>query len=247
MSFKKEFITGPTNISQGKWSRADLTNPPGASSAKSTGINWPMMRYADVILMFAEAENGLNGPTSDAQNALKRVRQRAFDSSTWAENVDQYVATISSSKESFLDAIVDERAWEFGGEMIRKYELIRWGIYSDKMKETVETLKKLSDDAYNGTTQYPDYMYWKLAANGDFMILNPDTKIIAAPDDSWTRVPFLLDLHDNTLTYKSWVTRDWENYIDKGPKPGVARYIFPIPLLAIENSQGTLKNDGYGF
>jgi hypothetical protein len=43
------------------------------------------------------------------------------------------------------------------------------------------------------------------------------------------------------------VTRDWENYIDKGPMPGVARYIFPIPQIAIENSQGTLKNDGYGF
>lgn len=246
-SFKKEFITGPNNISQGKWSRADLTNPPGASSAKSTGINWPMMRYADVILMYAEAENGLNGPTADAQNALKRVRQRAFDSSTWAQDVDQYVANISGSKESFLDAIVDERAWEFGGEMIRKYELIRWGIYSDKMKETVETLKKLSDDAFNGTTQYPDYMYWKLLDNGDFAILNPDTKVIAPPDDSWTRVPFLLDMHSDTETYKPWVTRDWENYIDKGPKPGVARYIFPIPQLAIENSQGTLKNDGYGF
>jgi hypothetical protein len=38
-----------------------------------------MLRYSDVILMLAEAENELNGPTALAQDALKRVRQRAFD------------------------------------------------------------------------------------------------------------------------------------------------------------------------
>ncbi|WP_233622021.1 RagB/SusD family nutrient uptake outer membrane protein [Flavobacterium agrisoli] len=246
-SFKKEFVNSPLNISQGKWNRADLTTPPGSSSAKSTGINWPMMRYADVVLMFAEAENELNGPTPEAQNALKRVRQRAFDETTWTQDVDQYVLSVSQSKDSFFEAIVDERAWEFGGEMIRKYELIRWGIYSQKMQETVTDLKKLNDDAYNGTTQYPDYMYWKLDAAGEFIVLNPDTKVAAAPDDTWTRVPFLRDLGSAAGMYKDWVNRDWENYIDKGPKPGVARYIFPIPVIAIENSKGTLKNDGYGF
>ncbi len=244
--FEAEFIDGPMNISQGKWGRHLLTTPPGASTAKSTGINWPMMRYADVLLMFAEAENELNGPTPAAQDALKRVRRRAFKSEDWAEKVDQYVAEISADKSSFFDAIVDERAWEFGGEMIRKYELIRWGIYSEKVAETVEGLKKLADEAYNGTTDLPDYMYWKLDQEGKFTILNPNQKVVAPPDDSWNQVPFLLDLHDETTTYDEWITRDWENYIN-GPKPGVVRYIFPIPTIAVENSQGTLSNDGYGF
>ncbi|MCB0638163.1 MAG: RagB/SusD family nutrient uptake outer membrane protein, partial [Lewinella sp.] len=75
-SFEKEFVSGPTNISQGKWSRHFLDTPPGPSTAKGTGINWPMMRYADVLLMFAEAENELNGPTGAAQEALARVRRR---------------------------------------------------------------------------------------------------------------------------------------------------------------------------
>ena len=241
-----EFITGPTNISQGKWSRSLLPTPQGASSAKGTGINWPMMRYADVLLMYAEAENELNGPSIEAQNALKRVRQRAFDEANWGDKVDTYVATASASKQSFFDAIVDERAWEFGGEMIRKYELIRWGIYSDKMSETVNGLKQLADNAFNGTTDLPDYMYWKIDDSGAFTILNRNSKVIAPPDDTWTQVPFLLDLHDNTLTYREWISRDWENYYN-GPAPGVVRYIFPIPASAIEGSQGTLKNDGYGF
>lgn len=244
--FEAEFIDGPMNISQGKWGRHLLKIPPGASTAKSTGINWPMMRYADVLLMFAEAENELNGPTTEAQNALKRVRERAFSSENWAEKVDQYVTEVSSDKSTFFEAIVNERAWEFGGEMIRKYELIRWGIYSEKMAETVQGLKQLADQANNGTTDLPDYMYWKLDENGNFTILNRNSKVIAPPDDTWNQVPFLLDLHDETTTYDEWITRDWENYIN-GPKPGVVRYIFPIPTLAVENSKGTLRNDGYGF
>jgi hypothetical protein len=53
-------------------------------------------------------------------------------------------------------------------------------------------------------------------------------------------------MHDEARTYEEWITRDWENYID-GIKPGVVRYVFPIPSEAILNSQGTLTNDGYGF
>lgn len=246
-SFEEEFIgvgasANATNIAQGKWSRHFLPSPPGKSTAKGTGINWPMLRYADVLLMYAEAENELNGPTSDAQGALRRVRQRAFPESYWSTKVDEYISTVSAGKESFFNAIVNERAWEFGGEMIRKYELIRWGNYSQKMTETVEGLKKLADDAYNGAGTLPDYLYWKRDTNGKFTVLNPNRKIAAAPDETWTRSSFLLDLHDNALTYDEWITRDWANYTN-----GAVRYIFPIPTIGIDNSKGVLKNDGYGF
>ncbi len=244
--FEQEFIEPGYNIGQGKWNRALLDPPPGASSAKGTGVNWPMMRYSDVILMFAEAENELNGPTAEAQAALKRVRQRAFEDADWPEKVDQYVADISSSKENFFEAIVDERAWEFGGEMIRKYELIRWGIYSEKMEETVEELKNLADEAFNGVTDEPDYMYWKTDENGEFMVYNPDEFVSVAPDDTWNQAQFLLSLHNDETQYEEFIINDWGNYIN-GPQPGVVRYIFPIPNVAIENSRGVLSNDGYGF
>ncbi|WP_186756685.1 RagB/SusD family nutrient uptake outer membrane protein [Echinicola salinicaeni] len=245
-SFEYEFVNGGLDIGQGKWSRHFLPNPPGPSSAKGTGINWPMMRYSDVLLMYAEAENELNGPTAEAQEALKRVRRRAFDPQYWASRVDAYVSQVSAGKDTFFEAIVDERAWEFGGEMIRKYELIRWGIYSEKMAETVEGLKELADAAFNGTTQYPDYMYWKVDETGNFTILNPNRRVVAPPDDTWTQQSFLLALHSDQYTYQEWITKDWENHIN-GPKPGVVRYIFPMPASAIASSQGTLSNDGYGF
>ncbi|WP_370479148.1 RagB/SusD family nutrient uptake outer membrane protein [Tamlana flava] len=235
-----------TNVSQGKWSRWFLDTPPGRESAKGTGINWPMMRYADVILMYAEAENELNGPTSEAKNALKRVRQRAFDPADWSAKVDLYVDSLSDT-ESFFEAIVDERAWEFGGEFIRKYELIRWNLYYDKVEETVQGLKDLADAAFNGTGTGPDYMYWKTDENGDFVVLNPDS-YVAAADETWERQAFLIALHDDATTYEDWILNDYENYLNgPGAANKAVRYIFPIPSTAVVNSKGTLANDGYQF
>ncbi|WP_315816140.1 RagB/SusD family nutrient uptake outer membrane protein [Paraflavitalea speifideaquila] len=60
---------------EGKWRREFETYTPKASGA--TSINWPILRYADVLLMYAEAENELNGATADAYNAINLVRERA--------------------------------------------------------------------------------------------------------------------------------------------------------------------------
>ena len=130
--------------------------------------------------------------------------------------------------------------------MIRKYELIRWNLYYEKMNETVEGLKQLADEAFAGIGSGPDYMYWKTNNEGQFEVLNPDNKVVAAPDDTWMRQSFLLGLHSDQTTYQEFILTDFENYIN-GPKPGVVRYIFPIPVTAVDNSQGTLDNDGYGF
>ncbi|MCW9706576.1 RagB/SusD family nutrient uptake outer membrane protein [Fodinibius salsisoli] len=240
--FEQELVN-VGGISQGKWSRHFLENPPGPSTAKGTGINWPMMRYSDVLLMHAEAENELNGPTVDAQEALKRVRRRAFPEEEWASKVDQYVGEVSASKQSFFNAIVDERAWEFGGEMTRKYDLIRWNLYDEKINETVEGLKKMADDAFYGTGDLPDYVYVKHDENGDLMIYNRDEKVVSPPDDTWEREGWLIGLvdEDQPSNYTEWITRDWANYNEP------VRYVFPIPSLAIDNSKGVLKNDGYNF
>lgn len=250
--FEKVLVsTGNMNISQGKWSRAFLDNPPGPSTNKGTGINWPMMRYADVLLMHAEAENELNGPTAEAKDALKRVRRRAFDQSVWASKVDHYVDSVSASKEDFFNAIVDERAWEFGGEMIRKYELIRWNLYYKKVSEMMVNLIKMADEAYEGTGTLPDYVYTKNDEKGDLLIYNLFEKVAAAPDSTWVRQDWLISMRSITSgNYAAWITRDYANYLDppwSGEAEPPVRYIFPIPVVGIDNSKGLLKNDGYNF
>ncbi|MBS9462583.1 RagB/SusD family nutrient uptake outer membrane protein [Flagellimonas sp. 389] len=78
--------------------------------------NHRVMRYSDVLLMFAEAENEVNGPSGDAYNAINMVRQRAG------------VPVVSGlSKEEFFEQIVVERRLEFMYEFHRYFDLLRWG------------------------------------------------------------------------------------------------------------------------
>lgn len=104
------------------WIPSDWAEASYAAGGKvGTGINVCMMRYADVLLMFAEAENALNGATADALNALWEVRLRAIPTLSRAE-FDAYV-----SGKGLQQAIEDERRWEFIGEGYRKWDLLRWG------------------------------------------------------------------------------------------------------------------------
>lgn len=127
-------------------------------TAQNLGIDWPLLRYSDVLLMFAEADNELNGaPSQDAINAVKQVRERAY-----AGNLGQ-AGTIPTDKAGFFDYIVHERLLEFGGEGLRKYDLIRWNLLATKIAETKQNLT----DFLNGTGKYvnvPSYIYYKPVA-----------------------------------------------------------------------------------
>ncbi len=70
---------GPTQIYNrydAKWRREYETTGPKFNG--TTTINFPLLRYSDVLLMLAEAENEMNGPTTKAFDAINEVRRRAF-------------------------------------------------------------------------------------------------------------------------------------------------------------------------
>lgn len=95
--------------------------------ADRTGINFPLLRYADVLLMYAEAVNGWQGaPTEAAYNCVKAVRDRAGIST------DPF--SVYADHDDFLKLIQNERGRELCFEAIRKYDLIRWGLFISEMK-----------------------------------------------------------------------------------------------------------------
>ena len=121
----------------GKW-RREWIKPIFPGSDKYNGVNWVMMRYSDILLMFAEAENELNqGPTGEAMEAFRSVRERAFPG-----NTDKMPA-IPSDYQGFFDELVKERAWEFGGECIRKFDMIRWNLIDQTLRDMRAELEKL--------------------------------------------------------------------------------------------------------
>lgn len=259
----KELIqqpTGATAIAPGKWNRMLVPTALGSASSKGTGINWPLMRYADVLLMLAESENELNGPISVAQDALKQVRKRAFPSALWSEKVDNYVASVSGGKDQFFNAIVKERAWEFGGECMRKYDLERWNLFGKEVADTRNALTEMGQDGINGTGTYadlPDYLYYKRDAGGVITFLNKYKKVDTAPPivdvpnkgdnpDGYYRVSWLRSMWNTTTNAAAdYIGRQWRGYTDNAGTTSL-RYILPLHSSVISSSQGTLQQQ-YGY
>jgi hypothetical protein len=96
-----------------------------------TPCNFPAIRYSDVLLMLAEAENEVNGPTPLALTCLNLVRTRAKATNFTYTGTGSFVIT---SKAAFRSTIQDERLRELCYETQRRLDLIRWGIYIPTMK-----------------------------------------------------------------------------------------------------------------
>ncbi|MEM6841595.1 MAG: RagB/SusD family nutrient uptake outer membrane protein [Bacteroidota bacterium] len=94
--------------------------------AADSEINFHIIRYADVLLMYAEALNEVNGgPTEEAYQAINAVRTRAG-----------LADLVGLSQQAFFDAIVQERRIELFLEAHRTWDLIRWGIAPDVLGAT---------------------------------------------------------------------------------------------------------------
>lgn len=116
----------------GKYRRKEEVFRPKAKNY--TPINYPILRYSDVLLMFAEAENkALGAPSAEAVKYLNQVRRRAYGKDV---NVPNVAIDMPSGYDNiaFDNFIRDERSRELCFESLRKNDLIRWGIYVNSMK-----------------------------------------------------------------------------------------------------------------
>lgn len=130
-----------------KWSKLWNTVGLGKSSTGNTGINFAYIRYADVLLMFAEADNEVNGaPTQEAIDAVNQVRRRAYNGVDY-ELTDAQTAT----KEDFLKAVLDERKFEFAGENMRWKDLVRNNLYSEQIFYTFLAYYGVAEDQSTGS------------------------------------------------------------------------------------------------
>jgi hypothetical protein len=84
------------------------------TSSANSDLNWPVIRYADVLLVYAEASNEVGGPTAKAYNAVNAIRARA-----------QLPALASLSKDQLREAVWKERWHELCFENITWFDMVR--------------------------------------------------------------------------------------------------------------------------
>ena len=200
------------------------------------GINWQLMRYADIYLMAAEAENELNGPANAVQY-MRPILNRALP----AEKVNALIAQYSASKEAFRQGIRDQRKFEFAGEMLRKQDLIRWGILDQTLAETKVKLQQLAkrEGAY---ADLPDKLYYTYIDKQTLKIygLNhgetDDQGDVLRKEEGWESKGWITSNDEPNLT------EDIINGYYVVDKPS-QHCVWPLPQLVINNSSGTLNND----
>ena len=236
-----------------KWNKDDSIEPSGIDTwyfgkyrfnwmvaqpyggGNDDGIKPVVMRYSDILLMAAEIENEL-GNLDEAKAYLLEVRSRAFPGNE--SKAQDYVDAISS-KEAMFEAIVDERAFEFVGEFLRKQDLIRWNLLSTKMNETLAKMDALS----NLTGDYaalPNTIYYQYNDAGDAIsIYGFGEGETEDPGKGWEAVnEYFKDSKGKAkfdLTKKLLFKND----------PDQNMY-WPIFDNSLTNSQGYLKND-FGY
>ncbi|MET4105099.1 RagB/SusD family nutrient uptake outer membrane protein [Hymenobacter sp. UYP22] len=97
---------------------------PGAPNGFNSPDNTYILRYADVLLMYAEAVNEQNGPTADALDKLNQIRTRAGLAALTAASPQ------AASKKSLRDEIDRQRRLEMAFEGERWYDLIRYARHN---------------------------------------------------------------------------------------------------------------------
>lgn len=108
--------------------------PAETATAPNFGNDFPLARWADVLLMFAEAEvrNSKAAPSSEALAAVNAVRKRA--------GLGNLQSKYTGSADAFLDALLTERGHEFWFEGMRKIDLIRFNQFATRVAKVKNTL-----------------------------------------------------------------------------------------------------------
>ena len=223
----------------GKYRWEWLTRNP-YKGGNDDGIKPVVLRYADILLMAAEIANE-QGDLGKAKSYLLPVRERAFKGHE--DQAEAYVDRISS-KDAMFNAIVDERAFEFCGEMTRKFDLIRWGILKEKLDQAIAEMKDLRDlkGQFAGVNMLGGDVYYQL--DGNKLVIYGFSGEAVKPAGAWEKKSeYFTKVVDSkgadTGLYDALV----EGIYDRDPE----QYMFwPIYFDTMTNSQGKIKND-YGY
>ncbi|WP_017260031.1 RagB/SusD family nutrient uptake outer membrane protein [Pedobacter arcticus] len=149
----------------GKFRREYETVLPKLQS--QTPQNFPILRYSDVLLMYAEAYNEyFKGADDNALRYLNMVKRRARGLNPTQANASSDFS--NKSYIAFQREVREERPRELCFEMLRKSDVVRWNVFSDNMVvREAETPQTYTSSYYVRARRYfrsvePKDMWWPI-------------------------------------------------------------------------------------
>ena len=241
--------TATTKMTDGKYRKYWTT---ASVNSEYTAINWPLIRYSDVILMHAEAENEL-GNYSAAITDLQMLYTGRGLSTSLIPNTNQ---------SGLREFIRDERSREFAGEGIRKYDLFRWGTdvpagvaplgitpttyFQYKLNlvkarmDSMANNKQITISATGTLVTIPSHVYWNRNGNGQVNWLNSFYAATPSPTPSGS-------IGNSNWATGSIATGSLMQYLALNFDYTTSKnFLMPFPAEEIILSNGLLKqNFGY--
>lgn len=134
------------NYTPAKWDIEKYVETGYLLNNDQSNVNWYVLRYADVLLIYAEALNEWkNGPTNEAYSAVNKVRRRAYGVADTSHDLKT-----GMDVEEFRQAVRKERKYELAFEGHRRLDLVRWDVYY----ETVMQTRKDQDEWWGASANY---------------------------------------------------------------------------------------------
>lgn len=122
-------MTGSANATRTGYNFRKYINPKNDGCTKPGWTNFIYMRYAEILLSYAEAQNEISGPDQSVYDAVNQIRQRP--------SVDMPPLAKGLTKEQMREAIRHEKRIEFAFEGIRLLDTRHWQITEDVVKKPV--------------------------------------------------------------------------------------------------------------
>lgn len=134
---RKNYNILPFDIGQGNTTALDTKfYDPDATGSGAANVSNPLIRYADILLLYAEATVQASGtPDEDALEKLNMVHRRAYGYTPTVSSPDDFNLGDYNTKEKFMKLLIREQAYENYNEGKRWPFLVRLGIAKEVIKE----------------------------------------------------------------------------------------------------------------
>ena len=215
-----------STLSIGKWRKDWITT--GIKDRVYTDMNWVLLRYSDVLLMNAEADNELNqGPGAEAIKNFEEVRKRAFKVAPYGNASSSLIGTTPTDYTGFFNALVNERSWELGHEGWRKNDLIRWNIMASRLDTCRTEMRKIMNGQGKYATMVPVNLYYIYDSAKDSL------KVSETAQTGYTKVTWRANINEADVlrTGRSYTTNKHE--------------LLPIHQAIISTNPNLKQHPGY--
>lgn len=188
-------------LSTNKWDECRMETP-YVIKQRTSGINGPYMRLAEIYLGYAETCAVL-GEDNTAKTYLKKVRERSFPAGQ--ANTDAFIAECGS----VFNAVIEERGFEYAGEGDRRWTLIRTG----RLPWAIKRIKDMTADMIAGLKANGSYTF----ANGNTISNVVYTKLVDAKSSHGFRLTAQCTDENDPVLFPGWRGQndDWDAVAEK--------------------------------